>query len=567
MLRGDLRISVLTNGNLKATRKQEIKCKVRRRTTIIELIDEGVVLTAEDVKNKRVLVKLDTAELDERQKEAELQVASAEAAFIETEAAYRIQQNQNISDIRQSHLKVKFAWMDVEKYLGTRVSRLLASADAEKVDFVVFAAGDDSGGEPKKAEATGQSGGVPPPSEEAGPAADGQRVDFGELARSKDLGGAAHKERIKLESDIDLAVEERQRAADKVEWTRKLVERKFLSRTELEADALSLKRQEAELQQAEIAMDLFGRYEFAKQAEQLYSDWEEARSERERVEAKAKSELSQKKANRDSKQAALSHEKRHLKEYNEQLVACTIVAERPGMVVYASSRDWRGNQRDIIAEGEEVRERQTILTVPDTSAMGVEVKVHESVVKRVKPGQRAILKVDALPGLELEGEVKKVAILPDPTNWWLNPDLKEYSTEVVVLGSHPNLKPGMTVQVEIVMDELKDVLQVPVQAVHADEDRTVCHVKTPDGPVPRVVKLGATDDRFVEILDGLTEGQEVYLKAPVSQEASSPGAEATKQSTSRPAKAESGPAKAQSGPASRAHNPAGASRPAKKPSP
>ena len=60
----------------------------------IELIDEGVILTEEDVKNKRVLVKLDTAELDERQKEAELKVASAEAALIEAKAAYRIQVNQ-----------------------------------------------------------------------------------------------------------------------------------------------------------------------------------------------------------------------------------------------------------------------------------------------------------------------------------------------------------------------------------------------------------------------------------------------------------------------------------------
>ena len=87
-----------------------------------------------------------------------------------------------------------------------------------------------------------------------------------------------------------------------------------------------------------------------------------------------------------------------------------------------------------------MRERQVLLTIPDTTVMAVRVQVHESFVKKVKPGQPARIRVDAYPNEQLTGEVYRIAVLPDAQNRWLNPDLKVYSTNIHIDGEYDWLK-------------------------------------------------------------------------------------------------------------------------------
>lgn len=72
-----------------------------------------------------------------------------------------------------------------------------------------------------------------------------------------------------------------------------------------------------------------------------------------------------------------------------------------------SSSSYR-NYNESIEEGATVRLRQTILTIPDMTQMGVHVNVHESQVKKVKVGQPVLVKVDAEPGKVLEGRVAEL---------------------------------------------------------------------------------------------------------------------------------------------------------------
>ena len=77
----------------------------------------------------------------------------------------------------------------------------------------------------------------------------------------------------------------------------------------------------------------------------------------------------------------------------------------------------------------------------------------------------------------------------------------------------------MTAKVEILVDELEDVAYVPIQAVFPEEDEQVCYVKT-SSLQRRVVKTGAYNDEYIQILEGLNVGEEVVLKAPEAQGAS-----------------------------------------------
>jgi len=164
-----------------------------------------------------------------------------------------------------------------------------------------------------------------------------------------------------------------------------------------------------------------------------------------------------------------------------------------------------------------VRERQVLLTIPDTTQMGVQVSVHESFVEQVSVEQDVRIAVDAFPDRPLFGKVHKIAVLPDAQNRWLNPDLKVYKTMIAIEGQHGWLRPGLSARAEIIIATLDDVVYVPVQAVRRQDGSAVVFVRTVTGSERREVELGLASDICVEIKSGLKEGETVFLQIPETE--------------------------------------------------
>jgi multidrug efflux pump subunit AcrA (membrane-fusion protein) len=154
--------------------------------------------------------------------------------------------------------------------------------------------------------------------------------------------------------------------------------------------------------------------------------------------------------------------------------------------------------------------------------MTVDVKVHESYVKKVVKGQKARITVDAFPDTPLTGEVFRIAVLPDSQNRWMNPDLKVYATSITVDGQHDWLKPGMSAEGEIVIEILKDVVKVPLQAVSQEGTETVVYLAS-KGMERRKVVTGSFDTSFIEIKEGLEAGDLVALRSPSSKDSNEKG--------------------------------------------
>jgi HlyD family secretion protein len=188
---------------------------------------------------------------------------------------------------------------------------------------------------------------------------------------------------------------------------------------------------------------------------------------------------------------------------------------RSGLLVYGGGRDdmYYGGGNEAIREGATVRERQSIFTIPDMSKMCVNVKIHESYIKKVRKGQKARITLDAFPDKILSGEVTKVGVLPDSQNRWMNPDMKVYLTTIAIEGTHEWLKPGMTAKVEILANHLDSVLYVPIQAVVPTDGQQFCYLANGRKPEQRRVEIGEFNDEFIEIKSGLKEGERVLLRA------------------------------------------------------
>jgi multidrug efflux pump subunit AcrA (membrane-fusion protein) len=114
-----------------------------------------------------------------------------------------------------------------------------------------------------------------------------------------------------------------------------------------------------------------------------------------------------------------------------------------------------------------------------------------------------------LPDKTLEGKVSSVASVTKPAGWWTG-NVVKYDT-IIKLPSVDGLKPGMSAEVEVILDRHEDVLTIPVAAVLETEEGDFCWVKTADGAQRRPLRLGDTDDSFIVVKAGLKEGDEVML--------------------------------------------------------
>jgi hypothetical protein len=145
--------------------------------------------------------------------------------------------------------------------------------------------------------------------------------------------------------------------------------------------------------------------------------------------------------------------------------------------------------------------------------MKVKVKIHESVIKKIAVGQTATLQVDAMVNVPLTATVKTVGTLANSEGW--RQTVKEYLVEAEIndLPTSAGLKPGMTAEVKIHVQTVNDTLMVPVQAVTEYEGKPVCYVKAGRGADRRSVEVGEANEQYIQIVSGLTEGEEVALDA------------------------------------------------------
>jgi RND family efflux transporter MFP subunit len=389
--------------------------------------------------------------------------------------------------------------------------------DAQKIRFLTPAATPTITGDPQAKPAETNTADASAATLEAPPSVP---IDFSKYANLDALGDGEAKQKLrKFDDDLQVSQKEAGQAQATLDGTKRLFEKGFVTRIDLEKDEIARENSRLKVQTAETARDLFLKYEFPKTSEENLSKYAEAVRELVRARKAAVSKLAQAQARLKSAQGQYNIASRQRKELYEQLDKCNISAKRRGLVVYGGAREdmfyYGGEER--IREGASVRERQAIITIPDMSKMSVKVKIHESYIKKVKKGQKARITVDAFPDKILDGEVTQVGVLPDSQNMWMNPDLKVYLTTVTIDGTNDWLKPGMSSKVEIFVNRLSDCLYVPVQAVSSADNQQVCFIGNGRKPERRVVEVGEFNDEFIEIKKGLKEGEHVLLRPAETQ--------------------------------------------------
>jgi HlyD family secretion protein len=509
--RDNLVVTVTEGGSIRASKSVQYKCLVRSRTsggsgmgastTILTLEPAGKMITQEDVNNGLVLVRLDSTALEDRLTTEKMTLATNNDNVISAKESYDIQVINNESSMADAELSIRFALLDLQKYLGQDLAnRLVKDINGTSSNLTKYI------------------------------------TPFMELVKKDPnilTGSSAGQQMKQLRDNITTANGNLTTAQITLDGTEKLYDANFVSDLQLLQDKLSLQNRQFSLESARISQNLFLDYDFPKNTEQYLSNYIDALRSYQKTLAQCRSGLAQASSRLTTARTRYEDQASVVKNLKEDVNNCIIKAQAPGLVLYGSGTSsdvmravmGRGGQSGssrIIDIGESVSEGQVLISIPDTSSWIAEISVHETEVDKIQPGQPCLITMDVAPDRSLTGTVQSVASLPDQQSSLMNPDLKVYKTIISINGSEEFLKSSMSCRVEILANRAEDALIVPITAVANRAGKKVCYVINAQGSsVEREVEAGMFNDKYVEIRKGLEEGDKVLLNPPMITESAS----------------------------------------------
>ena len=233
---------------------------------------------------------------------------------------------------------------------------------------------------------------------------------------------------------------------------------------------------------------------------------------REEVRSKEK----QKEAEVGNAKFAASKARLDLEEVQDRLKRGTILAPAGGLVVI--SKDYTPDGRRKLKEGDEVHRRQTICELPDLSSMLVKVAVGEADAPKVRINMPTLIRLEAIPNKVFHGMVSDVSSLAtEPSPWETNstPGRKNFEVTIKVREVDPrSIKPGMTADVEFIVDTIAKSTYVPIECVSEKNGATFVFVKKGPKYTKKRVWTGKNNDNFICVVKGVKSGQTVALRDP-----------------------------------------------------
>jgi RND family efflux transporter MFP subunit len=290
---------------------------------------------------------------------------------------------------------------------------------------------------------------------------------------------------------------------------RKQLEREFESARD---NARTLKNTVESLQ---VQRKIFRAYEYPQNMETKQQAVKNSELEVQKARVAAKSEYQQKLEEVTKQKDLIERNARRIADLKQDISRCELRAPVDGIIIYGDPENQRSYYRAQIKVGSDWYGSNTIMTIPDLSAFEVEFEIAEEYRGRLIEGAPASITVEAVPGLRLPGKLTKISKLARPRLEYDASSPKVFDGIITPDATDPRMISGMTARIEIVTDDLKDVLQVPIESVFNDDGKPVCYVRQPDGRIEkREVKPGQSNDHFVQVVDGLREGEEVQLFVP-----------------------------------------------------
>lgn len=298
-----------------------------------------------------------------------------------------------------------------------------------------------------------------------------------------------------LESKIALAQAELRKAEERLEWSERMFRVGYISSDGVAQARRARDQQEVDIANNRRALSTLTRYTAPKTVRELEVRVEDAARRREFGTERRKLEEDR------------------LEKFETLVENCTVKAPHDGLAIHANIfyRSRRSNSGDtFLHTGALILEGQPLFILPDLAHPIVQLVLHESIAPQVRKGMSARIRVPALRGRELTGQVEWIN--PVPTEQWrAYHEYQGFDARITINDPPPKLLPSLTAEVTILTEKREGALVVPRSAVAVENGQTVCYLPGTDGFERRMVQMVPADRDRVEIVKGLDEGDLIVL--------------------------------------------------------
>jgi len=190
----------------------------------------------------------------------------------------------------------------------------------------------------------------------------------------------------------------------------------------------------------------------------------------------------------------------------------TVKSPMDGIVVMASIV--RNGEFGQIREGDQVNAGQPFVTIVDPRSMVLNATVNQVDAERLRLGMKALIRLDAYPGVELPGSLIGIGAM-SKTSTFRASYVGEIPVRVKMEKTDPRLIPDLTGSAEIVLNAENGTLVAPREAVFSENEGSFVFVQGPEGWTRKKVDLGLSSFTTVSIRSGLQTGDVVALQRPM----------------------------------------------------
>ncbi|OGV34587.1 MAG: hypothetical protein A2020_11495 [Lentisphaerae bacterium GWF2_45_14] len=402
------------------------------------------------VKKGDVIAKFETEELDEKIETLKFDLDAAEKEIMIAVEEQKILDSTNKAQIRSSEDKVREAEDDCRKYFKFEKQK-----ERDKLDIAI-----------QKAE---------------------KSLDEAKKAYNEKLSAYTNKSFNKQTEEAE-------------------------SKKQLAVAYKEVEKGQTEVKSAEQDRKVFKRYDLQDKITELDNKLEQARLNLEKVRVETNSSNIQKNKNLKNLELKKKKIEQDLEKYLSYIPMMTLNSPVDGVVIYGDI-DQRWGKIDVKV-GMDIRRKQVLLTIPDMSDLVVEFDLPEQYRSRARVGDRVVITPESIKGMKLEGTLQLIASLPVNQVMWDSNSPKIYKSIIDLKTQEPRLVTGMSVDLEVITKELKNVVFIPVEAVFEEGGAYYVYKKTPMKQRKLKIEIGPSNDDYVTITSGLNEGDVVYLYMP-----------------------------------------------------
>jgi hypothetical protein len=505
--RGLFQYVVVEDGEVESSNNVEVRCEIRVRasggppgpsTTILDAIPEGSLVQEGDW-----LVTLDSSGLEQEKRAEQITLNTFEANMIEAKASYDIAliTKEEFLSGGLARISINLAANDRR----VRGSSLSSASGPPQSRAAASGSPPPSGRSSAQSNPPAQTSNPPaqtsnPPAQTSNPPA--QTSSRPTRSRSVARGDPAEEGPVPLvdpsygvlkrfiENEISVAGESQRKAQLSFDSMKRIVARGLVAKSQLEGERFRVLAAQNVTDLAKQKLAVLENYTKRKMLVQLESSFQVA-------EVRYQSEL-----------RTYEEQLAKVKEIDDQIAKCRVVAPVAGQVVHKNVQSGRAGSEFVVEPGAPVRENQVIIMLPDPTQMQVKTGVDESQINLVQEGMPVSVRVHAFGSIH-QGRVTKVNTYAESTNFFNSSMTKQYLTLIRLLDLPPNIRAGLTAEVTILVEERSDALQMPFQPVYEQGGKKFCLVKKGDRWETREIVISSTNEKMVVLDEQASESLRV----------------------------------------------------------